>query len=162
MEWDGAAGEGEVAATGDEVGADAGAEQGAAEGEVELPDSLEVGEAGLSDAALEAGLVARGDFVAGEGEQEPLEGPILALGLLDEGGPGAPGIGKMQPLEEGGEFAGSGRSRVLGGGGRGRSSAQAANRGAQPRTSRAIAETETKGQRAARLKAARATRFSAV
>ena len=141
MEWDGAAGEGEVAATGDEVGADAGAEQGAAEGEVELPDSLEVGEAGLSDAALEAGLVARGDFVAGEGEQEPLEGPILALGLLDEGGQARRALARCSRLR------------------RAASSPGAAGRGSW---AGAIAATETKGQRAARLKAARATRFSAV
>ncbi len=55
------------------------------------------------------------DILAGEGEQELVEGPSLAFGPFDENGIGAAGIGEMQALEHDGELDGHGLGRRGGG-----------------------------------------------
>ena len=111
---DAAAGEDQVATLRHELGREAGAEQGPAQfgldGEVELLDGLEQGEAGLAHAAPEAGFGAVGDFLAGQSEQELMEGPSLAFGAFGERGIGAAGVGQVQALEQGGELVGRSRA----------------------------------------------------
>ena len=94
----GAAFEDEVVAPGHELRGEAGAEEGAAEfrldGEVELLDGVQLWEASLAHAALDAGLGPMRHFLTSQDEEELVEGPCLTLGTFDEVGVGAAGVGQ--------------------------------------------------------------------
>lgn len=90
----------EAAALGGELGGEGGAEQQGAEfgldGEVEFLEGVQDREAGLPDAAAQAGLAAMLDLGGGEGGEEVAEGLGATLGLLDEFGVGTPGASEME------------------------------------------------------------------
>ena len=85
---DRAAFEDEVVAPGHERRGEAGAEENAAEfrldGEVKLLDGVQLWEACLAHAALDAGLGSMHHSLASQGEEELVEGPCLTLGTFDE------------------------------------------------------------------------------
>ena len=111
----GLAHEDQVAAFGDEVGAEVGAQQrgtdGGLLGEVEVVDGLEEREMGIMRCPAQARAVAVSDFLGQHGGQEITMRPPLGAGLLGELWPAASGIGQVQPLErsidvEGGRIEG--------------------------------------------------------
>jgi hypothetical protein len=104
----GLASEDETPAVGDEVRRERRAEQREAqrrlEREVEVVDGLEEGEARAMGEPLDAGLLALGDFLGGEHDEEVAVGPLLGLGPLDEIAPDAASVGQVESLEQGVEI----------------------------------------------------------
>ena len=90
----------------DEIGEFVAGENCGLERDVELLDALQPGDAGLADAAQDAGLSAMGDFLMGEGEQELMEGPVLGRAAFDELVLGTAGMSQVQTLEQGGQLVG--------------------------------------------------------
>jgi hypothetical protein len=100
----GLAGEDEAATVGDEVRRERGAEQREAQrrlqAEIEVVDGLEEGEARAMRETLDARLLALGNLLDGEHDEEIAVGPLLSFGALDEIAPHASGVGQVESLEQ--------------------------------------------------------------
>lgn len=68
-------------------------------GEVELVDGSEEGEARLAGAALDSGLGAVGNLLAGHNGEEITVAPLFALRAVHDVAPEPPGVGQVEAFE---------------------------------------------------------------